>query len=57
LTGKVIELSLKDPRLRKSGNNFKRFVATETVNNDDIARPTQLFQRAPDIRRFVVRED
>src|SRR4030095_10097484 len=51
-----IEYTLKGSHLTKLLYEGKRFIGTETVDQDDVAGPTQLSQTALDIWRFIVSE-
>ena len=52
----TIKLALKDAHVGKRRRNLERFVVAETIHNDDILRPAKPLKRAPDVRRFVIRE-
>ena len=57
LTPMAIKRALKDAHAGKRSGDLERRVVAETIDNDDVARPGERFQRAADIRRFVVSEN
>ena len=54
LRGVAFKVVLDDTCLRKALHYRERVIVAETIYHDDLARPAQLSQRAPNIRRFVV---
>ena len=52
----TIKHALKDAHPRKRTSNLQRLVVAETIHDHDVPRPAKLFERAADIRRFVIRE-
>src|SRR5687768_3632561 len=53
----TIKRALKHPHLRKQRCYLHRLVIAETIDDNDVARPAKPFQRAADVRRFVVRKN
>ena len=57
LPGERVKLALDQAHLRILLTNHHRFIAAETIHHDNLSGPTQLFQRAPDVRCFVEGEN
>src|SRR5688500_6412220 len=56
LVAMTVEGALNDADVRKRRRDRSRLVVTETIDDDDLAGPTQAFECACDIWRFVVRQ-
>src|SRR5258705_10263545 len=54
LTPVGIKCPLVDSHLREPGSYFQCFIITETVHQNDIARPAKSLQGPPNVWSFVV---
>ena len=52
-----VEFALNDARLGEFPDDVESFIGAETVDDDNVRCPTQPFQRAADVRRFVIGQD